>query len=320
MPLLEFDPILKRIRWGGRRLGRVLGKPIGEEPDYAESWEIADHGDDQSVVRSGPWQGWTLSRLVTEQGRELLGRHAGREQFPLLIKFLDASDRLSVQVHPDDRQAKRYDPRENGKTEAWVILDAEPGSRIYAGLNAGVDRARLRRHLDEGAVEECLHSFPAATGDGVFIPAGTVHAIGEGVLLAEIQQSSDITFRLYDWGRVDRDGNPRELHIDQALDCIDFDRGPVAPVTPQTIGDHGAEELVRCEHFVLQRRRTDRPFHISSGDRCHVLMTLDGSADAICDGEAARLDRGKTVLMPAGAGDLQIEPAGTMTLLDAFLP
>ena len=130
MQPLTFSPILKRIRWGGRRLGTLLGKPLGPETDYAESWEIVDHGDDQSTVAAGPFAGWTLKKLVKERGTELFGRHAGRRQFPLLVKFLDANDRLSLQVHPNDVQAKQFDPSENGKTEAWVIVHADPGSRL----------------------------------------------------------------------------------------------------------------------------------------------------------------------------------------------
>src|SRR5690606_25224095 len=146
---LEFQPILKRARWGGRRL-ESLGKRLGDGNDYAESWELADHGDDQSVVLGSDYEGWTLRRLVTERNKELFGRHAGRTQFPLLLKFLDANDRLSVQVHPNDEQAKQFDAHENGKTEAWVIIDAQPGSRIFAGLNNGVTRDELRQAATDG--------------------------------------------------------------------------------------------------------------------------------------------------------------------------
>ncbi|HEX6984196.1 MAG TPA: type I phosphomannose isomerase catalytic subunit, partial [Planctomycetaceae bacterium] len=171
---LEFQPILKRIRWGGRRLER-LGKALGEGNDYAESWELADHGDDQSVVLGGEYAGWTLRRLVQERNRELFGRHAGTMQFPLLVKFLDANDRLSVQVHPNDDQAKRYAANANGKTEAWVIVDAEPGSRLYVGLKEGVTPERLRQAAADGTMEGLLHSFEVSPGECVFVPAGTVH-------------------------------------------------------------------------------------------------------------------------------------------------
>jgi mannose-6-phosphate isomerase len=235
MPPLSFAPLFRRARWGGRRLATLLGKPIGPEPDYAESWELADHGADQSVVAVGPFAGWTLARLVAERNADLFGRHAGLAQFPLLAKFLDAHDRLSVQVHPDDAQARTFDPRENGKTEAWVVVAAEPGSRLFAGLKANVDRESLtaalpRAEQDPRSIEDWLHSFEVRAGDCVIVPAGTVHAIGEGVVVAEIQQSSDLTFRLSDWGRMGSDGRPRALHVAESLACIDFARGPLAPV------------------------------------------------------------------------------------------
>ncbi len=321
MQPLTFSPILKRIRWGGRRLGTLLGKPIGPENDYAESWEIVDHGDDQSVVMGGPYVGWTLKQLVEECGEELLGRHAGRTQFPLLIKFLDAHDRLSLQVHPNDRQAKTFDPAENGKTEAWVIVHADPRSRLYAGLKSGVTRDSLQRHLGESRLEDCLHSFEVSAGDCVFIPAGTVHAIAEGIVLAEIQQSSDLTFRLSDWGRLGTDGEPRPLHIKEALSCIDFERGPVSPVVPTKFSDH-TEELVRCEYFVIHRHRTSRPYTLEVKDRFHVLMMLSGEADLVAGGRTTPLEFAQTVLIPAACPDVQImpRPGGEAVLLDAFLP
>lgn len=355
MPPLTFHPILKRARWGGVRLGTLLAKPIGEHRDDAESWEIADHGDDQSVVADGLFQGWPLRRLVRERGPELFGRQAGLERFPLLVKFLDATDRLSVQVHPDDEQARRLllaaereemgtgsvEPAEplvetgpstvpvpissqppSGKTEAWVIIHAEPGARLYAGLKAGVDREGLRQHLADETVEQCLHGFPVSRGDCVFVPAGTVHAIGEGIVVAEIQQSSDLTFRLYDWGRVGADGKPRPLHIDEALACIDWQRGPVGPVAPRVISDDPnlVEELVHCPHFVLRRHTGGGEFLIEPDDRFHILMMLDGRAELTWEGGARRLALGQTVLVPATAKDVRIVPAEEIVVLETVRP
>jgi len=356
MSPLVFRPILKRIRWGGRRLGDLLNKPIGPEADYAESWEVADHGDDQSIVTRGEFFGQTLHALVERQNVPLLGRHRGRQQFPLLVKFLDASDVLSVQVHPDDRLAKEFDATENGKTEAWVILDAAPESELYVGLKAGVTADDLRAALADGTIEKLLHRINVQAGDCVFVPAGTVHAIGAGVLLAEIQQSSDLTFRLYDWGRVGSDGQPRELHIEPALRCIDFDRGPVGPVEPTVLpSDHTLEELVRSPHFVLRRHRSREPFSIPPDDTCHVLVSLSGSGRLLChdesrdnevggdetsdnetieqetieqetsehetiEHETIELPRGQTVLLPAERSEVVVHPHDEITLLDASLP
>ena len=321
MQPLVFTPIFKRIRWGGRRLETVLGKHIGPEPDYAESWEVSDHRDDQSLVCAGAYEGWPLSRLVQEQNLPLLGRHAGRTQFPLLVKFLDANDALSVQVHPDDRLAKEFDPTENGKTEAWVILDAEPDSRLYVGLREGVGEDDLRAAVQEGDVERQLHSFVVRPGDCVFVPAGTVHAIGAGVLLAEVQQSSDVTFRLYDWNRVGDDGRLRELHVNESLRCIDFGRGPVDPVIPRPLDDQpGGEELVSSEYFAIRRYRRSEPFSLLSDDVPHVLMTLSGAGELTTPDGSLSLPVGQTVLLPAERGEVRVEPAEEMTILDAYVP
>jgi mannose-6-phosphate isomerase len=321
MTPLEFQPILKRIRWGGRRL-ETLGKRLGEGSDYAESWELADHGDDQSVVVGGPYDGWTLRRLVEERNEELFGRHAGRSQFPLLVKFLDANDRLSVQVHPNDEQAKRFDPHENGKTEAWVIVDAKPGSRLYAGLKKGVTAEQLRAASADGTVERLLHSFEVTPGECVFIPAGTVHAIGEGILLAEIQQMSNLTFRLYDWGRLGSDGKSRPVHLDEALACTDVARGPVRPVDPhRTEHRHGVtDDLVRSDYFVMRRHVLERDHTIATDDRFHILVVLDGTGDLVCGDVAMRFPKGRTALIPAAAPDVTIHALDEMTVLEACLP
>lgn len=321
MQPLIFKPLLKRIRWGGRRLGSVLHKPIGPESDYAESWEIADHGEDQSVVSRGEFVDQTLAQVVEQQNVPLFGRHTGRSQFPLLVKFLDANDVLSVQVHPDDQLAKQFDPAENGKTEAWVILDAVPGSELFVGLKEGVTADELRTALGDGTVDGLLHRIPAKAGDCVFVPAGTVHAIGAGVLLAEIQQSSDLTFRMHDWGRVGADGLPRELHVDQALQTTDFDRGPVGPVTPKRVdSDHLQEELVRSEHFVLHRHRGEVPFPMPRDDVFHVLMVIAGRGQLKSANETIELPLGQTVLLPAERSDALIKPTDDIVILDAFLP
>ena len=205
---LRFQPILRRLIWGGRRLGTVLHKPIGNEEDYAESWELSDYHDSVSVVCEGSLAGTTLRQLVRTRGQELLGSAVvAHDQFPLLVKFIDAHQNLSVQVHPNDEKGRRL-AGDNGKTETWVIIDAEPGSLIYAGLKPGVGEAELTEAIQTKAVENLLHRFEPKHGDSILIEAGTVHAIGAGVLLTEIQEMSDATFRIDDWGRLGDDGSP----------------------------------------------------------------------------------------------------------------
>lgn len=315
MQPMTFVPLLKRLRWGGRRLGTILGKSIGPESDFAESWEICDHGNDQSLVASGPYRGRALSQLVIECGRELLGRHAGLVQFPLLLKFLDASDRLSVQVHPNDEQARLYDPAERGKTEAWVIIAAEPGSVVYSGLKSGVTQQQLSTHILNGTVEDCLHRVSVSPGDCLFIPAGTVHAIGEGILLAEVQQSSDLTFRLFDWNRVGADGKPRALHPEQSLACIDFDRGPVDPVKPEAAGP-GIERLVRCPYFNIVRRSIATSTRLAPTDHCRILMVLEGSLEFDTDDGRQALKTGETLLVPAASKELTLAATSPARFLE----
>jgi len=317
---LRFKPILRRYLWGGRRLQTVMGKSLGEGDDYAESWEVVDHGEDQSVVSAGPLRGLTLGQLVQEQGAALFGRHHPQQQFPLLFKFLDAHRNLSVQVHPNNEQASRLDPPDLGKTEAWVIVHAEPGGTIYAGLKRGFDQAALERELDRGTTQLCLHSFEPQTGDCVFIPAGTVHALGAGLVVAEIQQASDTTFRLFDWNRVGPDGMPRALHIEQALQVIDYDSGPVSPQIPVSTRETGVERLVACDEFVLERRALVEPALIGGDHRFHLLTVLAGQL--AIDGDAARqpLSMGETVLLPAVAGPVQVAPHPKTLLLDMYLP
>jgi mannose-6-phosphate isomerase len=328
---LRFQPLFKRYLWGGRRLGTVLGKPIGEGSDYAESWEVVDHGADQSIVANGALAGMTLGRLVKERGEELLGghaerhggtqRHGGRSlqrTFPLLFKYLDCQRDLSVQVHPDDAAAAKLDPPDLGKTEAWVILDALPGSRVYAGLAAGVSKAELARAVERGQTERCLHWFEARPGDCVFIPAGTVHALGAGLLVAEIQQASDTTYRLFDWNRVGPDGKPRTLHVREALAAIDESAREVQPIQPQVADRPGVERLVSCDKFVLDRWRIEGATKLDGDDRFHILSVLAGEVAVGSPDEIAR--RGQTVLVPASAAHVKLSPRGKCEVLDSYLP
>ncbi|QDU95194.1 type I phosphomannose isomerase catalytic subunit [Lignipirellula cremea] len=322
---LRFEPIIRRAIWGGRRLETVLDKRLGDGDDFAEAWEVVDHGDDQSVVTAGPLAGKTLHQLVTEQGPSLLGRHYPQTQFPLLFKFLDAHKHLSVQVHPDDAGGALLDPPDLGKTEAWIVMHAEPDSLLYAGLKRGFDRPALEREMSRGTTELCLHRFTPAVGDCLFIPAGTVHALGAGVMVAEIQQASDTTFRLFDWNRVGADGQPRALHIDQGLDAIDYQAGPVGPVTPEALPDRSgenvqAERLVACDKFVLDRYRFQGDASFGGDDRCHILAVLEGETTVAGDPSGEPFRRGQTLLLPAGAGAVQITSAQSALLLDMYLP
>src|SRR5262245_54786898 len=214
MDPLVFEPYLRPQVWGQRRLGGMFGKAIPLSGNYGESWEISAHPHHVSRVAEGPWKGQLLTDLCATQSGEIFGKQAAPARFPLLIKLLDCDELISVQVHPADEVAARLLPGEMGKTEAWVVLEAEPTGRIYAGLLPGIRRRELEEHLANGTVAQCLNSFTPMAGDCIFLPAGTVHAVGGGVVLAEVQQTSDATFRLFDWHRLGPDGKPRTLHIE----------------------------------------------------------------------------------------------------------
>jgi len=320
---LRFTPILRRLIWGGRRLGTLLHKPIGDGSDYAESWEISDYRDSVSVVENGRLAGVTIRELIRVRGAELLGpAFGGLEQFPLLVKYIDAHQVLSVQVHPDDAKGRRL-AGDNGKTETWVILEAEPGSAIYAGLKRGVGRDELAAAIHSGRVAPLLHRLEPKAGDCILIESGTVHAIGAGVLLAEIQQTSDATFRVDDWGRKGPDGKPRALHVAEALESIDFERGPVQPIAPEVEplpGGGSRERLSRSAYFALERLSLERPLAVGRSDRFTILMGLAGSFDVRQGLEKTRVEFGETLLLPAVLGRCELIPVERAQVLCCVVP
>lgn len=312
---LRFRPLIKQTIWGGRKLGDMLGKPIGAENNYAESWELVDHGDDQSVVTNGPLAGTTLQQLLARAPEWVLGSDAQEPQFPLLLKYLDCNRVLSVQVHPDDQYGATLSVPDRGKTEAWYVVDAEPESVIYAGLKSGVDRAALADAMAAGETDRVLHAFHPEPGDCVFIPAGTVHALGAGLVIAEIQQSSDTTFRLFDWNRVGADGQPRPLHIEQSLDVTDYASGPVhARKSNRELA--GLQNLVSCDKFTLSvLERGD--CELKPTRRCQILTVPRGTAVLHTPDETVTLQCGQTVLLPAAMPACELSVQADATALIA---
>lgn len=309
---LRFRPILKRTLWGGRRLAEQLGKATGPESDYGESWEVVDHRTDQSIVENGPLAGQSLAALLARDPQWLLGCKPGFDSFPLLLKYLDCHRVLSVQVHPDDAYAMAMQPPDLGKTEAWYIVASQPESLIYAGLRSGVDRAALQRAVEAGETEQVLHSFHPEPGDVVFIPSGTVHALGAGLLLVEIQQSSDTTFRLFDWNRLGEDGRPRTLHVAESLEVTDYGRGPVQP--QRTDPDQlGWQTLVDCDKFVLRAMHAGRA-PIGGDGKFHILTVPQGTATLEVGSQLIQLGAGETRLLPASLAQsvIKVHPGGVM--------
>ena len=320
---MRFRPLLKRTIWGGTRLGDLLSKPIGDEGDYAESWEVVDHGEDQSVVENGPFAGRSLADLINECpdwfcSSASTASDTDIRHFPLLLKYLDCNRVLSVQVHPDDAYGALMTTPDLGKTEAWYIIASTPESLVYAGLKSGVDRAALRQAIERGETDQVLASFHPEPGDCLFIPAGTVHALGAGLLVAEIQQSSDTTFRLFDWNRTGADGKARPLHIEQALEVTDYDSGPTrARKSRRDVA--GWQELVSCDKFILRSLESGSA-SLECDSKFQIVTVPRGEATIRVSEETWRLTTGQTVLLPIGTPATQIELRNDSTLLSMSLP
>ncbi len=309
-PLL-FRPVLKDYIWGGRNLERILGRAI---PDgrIAESWEIAAHEDGAAVVINGIYAGLPLTAVHDLMGINLIGRHnawaEARGKFPLLVKILDATDKLSVQVHPDDEFALAHEGNELGKTEMWVILHAEPGAALVLGLQPGTTAVELRQAIERGTVEQYLHLMPVSVGDFVCVPSGTLHAILGGVMIAEIQQNSNTTYRVYDWNRT-QNGVARPLHIEKALSVINFESpGGSAPKDPTLLDESGGVRrwlLCRNRYFTTERVEFAPGAKFSgylNGDTLEIWGAIAGSVEL--DNE--RVSAVQFALLPAASGAYQV--------------
>jgi len=307
---LTFKPIFKELVWGGRRLEKVLGKPLPPDRRIGESWELVDLPGDMSVVNGGDLDGSTLRSLVEKRKLELMGNTPLLDgRFPLLLKFIDAAERLSVQVHPDREAAERLGGRP--KTEAWHIIDAAPGCFLYIGTRPGVTREVFAEAIDEDRVEPLLRKVPVHPGDLIYLPAGTLHAIGEGVLLAEIQQASDTTYRVFDWGRMGLDGRPRPLHVKEALESIRFDVR-VAPL------DGSGPERLLTPYFGIERKKgiSGAIAEVIPAGLPRVLIGLSGSGRVHGGGGESQLSKGTTILIPASLDTARIELALDSTWLE----
>jgi mannose-6-phosphate isomerase len=314
---LRFEPIFKTAIWGGRRLAEMF--PNAPDGPIGEAWVLSDQGDNVSVVADGPFKGTTLRELMRTRRGELLGPAlTHHEAFPLLLKFIDACESLSVQVHPDDEWARTLTGVARGKTEAWIVMHAEPGSRIYAGLKAGVDGGALERAVANGTTVDVLHSFePKPAGDCIFLPAGTVHALGGGITVFEVQQTSDVTYRLYDWDRVDsKTGRPRDLHIKQALACADFYRGPVVPVAPVSVDGPGvACRVVESDYFTVRHSTLKASGDLGREPDCRILIALRGAGVLRHRGGVTPMTLFRPALVPAGE-PVSVEPDSQVSFVD----
>ena len=321
---LRFEPIYQYRLWGGRRLSNLLAAPLPGDGPIGEAWVLSDREDHPSQVANGSLKGRTIAQLFEQSQEQLMGKLAGRyRRFPLLLKFLDARELLSVQVHPSDAHKDLLPAGEAGKTEAWVVLESGTGSRIYAGLKPGTNEYDLRRALTNGTVAEHLACFAPKPGDGVFIPAGTVHSLGGGVVVFEVQQNSDVTFRLYDWDHVDaKTDQPRALQVDQALACIDFAARAAGLVTPvvEATTPVERERLFHCEQFRLWRLRGQAPFTVGAAGVPRVLVCIEGAGQIEHGGVTDEAGRGDVFLLPAVLGACTFQPRGAVNVLEIEIP
>ena len=324
---MSLPPIRTRRRlveplWGGKRLASWLRLPEPHPESLGESWQV--YGS--NLIVGGPYAGQSLADLTALHGATLVGlRTVARygADFPLLAKFLDASDHLSIQVHPDDTYARRYEAHTGfyGKTEAWYILDAAPGANVIYGLNRACSREEFASAVAHGSVEELMAYLPVQPGDLIFVPPGTFHAINAGIMLFEIQQKSDLTYRVYDYGRRDqRTGHPRELHLDRALEVGRFTPLPDGKRRALQL-DHGRDLLVACHSFALERRYLTEPIRLQTDPGSFEIWTLiDGEVELVWGGEQTLLRRGDSLVLPASLGSYTLHPAGSATLLNAYVP
>lgn len=318
---LVFDPVFKDYTWGGRNLSAILGRQL---PDgiVAESWEIAAHPHGQSRVANGVEAGKTLGELLEDWGYDLVGRNNVQavegERFPLLIKLLDANRWLSVQVHPDDSYGAAH-ANDLGKTEMWVVLHADPGAELIYGFKEGVDPHKFAAALAAGDPDRWLYHVTVKEGDVIFVPSGTIHALGPGIIVAEIQQNSDTTYRIYDWGR------DRPIHVEHALNVLDYDLVEPGVLVPQPVANRGVStELIgHCAYFRTERlamSESSQVHGLCDGDTMEIWGVIDGQIRLEWEGEALTIDAVGWVLLPASLGAYTISAMQDSTLLRVTTP
>lgn len=308
-PML-FQPVYKDYLWGGDRIARQFHR--SDTPARcAESWELADRSEGMSIIINGVFKGKSLESLVREQGPRLLGCETSFSRFPLLIKLIDARLDLSLQVHPNEETARASGGEP--KTEMWYILAAEPDARIFAGLKPGIHRNLFRKAVAEGSLDETqLAIIPAKPGRAFFVPGGKPHAIGAGCLLLEVQQNSNTTYRIHDWNRTDENGQPRELHIQQALQTIQWDRAQPEICSPKPLpmtGDNAFSHILECPYFKIMKIR------LAGSETCehdkrsfHIIFVINGKVLAGAKGSVAVIESGTTCLIPADASPYTLTP------------
>lgn len=319
MSILKLTAPCKDYIWGGNRLREEYGKKLNSDK-IAESWELSCHKDGQSVINGGEYDGITLSEYIEAKGRAVLGTNCDRfEYFPILIKLIDAKDNLSVQVHPNNEYAQRVEG-EYGKTEMWYIVDCDEGAELLYGFKHKISREEFARRIADNTLLEVTNNVPVHKGDVFFIESGTLHAIGKGILIAEIQQNSNTTYRIYDYGRVGKDGKPRELHVEKAKEVTKLEP-PVYPTTAEGAPvkvEGGVMTLLRsCEYFNVNKLQLDGTVKLNAGaGSFNSLLVLDGSAEICAGGEKITAVKGDSIFVDAGTGEYHVSGSGEIIVTD----
>jgi mannose-6-phosphate isomerase len=322
--LLHFQERYYERIWGGERLRTLYGRDAPADKPIGEAWLVSDHPGDESVVDEGPCKGKTLHDLIEEDSAAILGSRAAltiHGTFPLLLKVLDSADALSVQAHPDDDCAKRLGEPDVGKTEMWHVLHADPGSKLICGLDTSVTADTFGAAMQDGSLESMMTQFPVSEGISVFVAAGTVHAIGGGIVLAEIQQNSDLTYRIYDWGRVQADGTSRELHVEKALQSIHFGspHGGEANGLSYELSGATCTVLAACRYFSAELIESTGKFgRETRGESFHILLAKGDGLTVSAGNDTRRLKTAEAVLIPGAQDEFTVEGEGAF--LDYYVP
>ena len=320
---LKFEPLLTTFVWGGQKIAPYKGID-SQANNIGESWEVSDVEGRVSVVANGPLAGKTLSQLVKEYKGQLVGRHIYQNNgdvFPLLLKFIDAHKDLSIQVHPGDELAARLHPGCKGKTEMWYVIAAEPGAKLYSGLSQALTPELLAQKAADGSITDALACYDVHPGDVFFLPPGRIHAICSGCFIAEIQQTSDLTYRIYDYGRMGLDGKPRQLHLEQARQAVDYKVYPQGYRTQYEPAQDEEVELINCPYFTTSVLDLTLPYakDLSELDSFLTVMCIEGSGSLEVDGEEIDIRQGETVLIPADADDVCFIPNERLKTLLSFI-
>ncbi|RKQ51338.1 mannose-6-phosphate isomerase type 1 [Roseivirga pacifica] len=320
---LKFDTIFKDKIWGGQKINTILGKDFSPLPNCGETWEISGVPGNLSKISEGPLKGWTLPELIEEFKEELVGKKVFEQygtEFPLLVKFIDAAQDLSIQVHPNDKLAKA---RHNslGKSEMWYIFQADEDAKLISGFNKDTNQQEYLEYLESGRLTEILNEEEVNAGDCFYLPAGRVHTIGKGLLLAEIQQSSDVTYRIYDFDRTDDQGNKRELHNEQALDALDYKHYSEYK-TPYKKALNEAVPLVKSQYFQtnLLEFTTGIIREHYRKDSFVIYTCVQGEAQIECMGQTTKISMGNAVLIPQKAPEIHLRTNSGFKMLETFMP